>query len=240
MISEIEFIREHTSFWRTLSPLSENFVKYINVAVLDRYEPEIDCCLGTSRRALINEVGFELFCLCSTEKCSLNDITDEQVSAVSKESSHFISQLRNKSPNFESNLGEDEIFEAKEISERLIKFFGTKCNLVVKPNFQGCGQLNACIGDVIADNTLYEIKSGDRNFKSIDLRQLVLYLTLNKISGEYNIDSLSLYNPRKGFHFQTSLNDFAMQFSGLTSEELCHRIEYELTSCDLARFEGFF
>ncbi|MGB4057256.1 MAG: hypothetical protein WBK77_04150 [Alphaproteobacteria bacterium] len=237
MISEIAFIRDHTSFWRTISPLSEDFVRHINVQVLDRHETELISKIGTSRRAIINEVGFELFCRCRKTDSTLDDLVSGEIEDIASKASAYISHLRTKAPNFWSNLNGDEIEESKEIGRRLLNFFKRFKTVVVKPEFTGCGQLDACFGDVIADDILYEIKSGGRPFRSIDLRQLVLYSTLGRLSKIYEIKSLGLYNPRRGFHFMTSQNEFSVQFSGLSAEELCHRVQYELTSCDLMRFE---
>lgn len=111
--------------------------------------------------------------------------------------------------------------------------------MVIKPKFSGLGKLNTCEGDVFADGTLYEVKAGGRPFRSLDLRQLILYLTLNRFSGQYDIQNLGLYNPRQGFHFLIPHNEFSMHFSGLSSEELCHRVSYELTIADLDRFGSY-
>lgn len=237
MISEIAFIRDHTSFWRTISPLSEDFVRHINVRVLDRHENEFISKIGTSRRAIINEVGFELFCRCRKTGSPLEDIVSSEIEDIAGKASTYISHLRAKAPDFGSSMNADEIEESKEIGRRLLNFFKRFKTVVVKPEFSGFGQLDTCYGDVIADDTLYEIKSGGRPFRSIDLRQLILYLTLGRASGAYAIKNLALYNPRRSFHYATSQNEFAVQFSGLSAEELCHRIEHELISCDLMRFE---
>jgi len=238
MISEIVFVRDYTSFWRTISPLSEDFVRHINMHVLDRYEAELITKTVTSRRAIINEIGFELFCTCYETGSTSDHIIAHEIHNIANKTSSYISSLRTRAPKFESQLSEEEIEEAKKIGERLLNFFQNFNTVILRPKFPGCGQLNSCFGDIIADDTLYEIKSGGRPFRSIDLRQLVLYLALNRLSPEYNVNNLALYNPRQGFHFVMSQNEFALQFSGLSSEELCHKIEYELISCDLVRFEN--
>lgn len=237
MISEIAFIRDHTSFWRNISPLSEDFVRYVNVHVLDRYETELMSKVATSRRAIINEIGFELFCRCTQKGIALDSIVSDEIDEIINATSSYISNLRINVPQFINKLNENELNESREISRRLLNFFKRFKTVILRPAFFGCGQLNYCLGDVIADDTLYEIKSGGRPFRSIDLRQLVLYMTLNRLSNAYDIKNLGLYNPRKGFHFVTPQNEFALHFSGLSAEELCHRIEYELMSCDLMRFE---
>ncbi|WP_435641123.1 hypothetical protein [Micavibrio aeruginosavorus] len=236
MISEIEFIREHTSFWRTISPLSEDFVRHINIHVLDRAHSALNEKSATSRRALINEVSFRIFCRSAQEKKSIDSTLESDLKNITEETVKYISGLRDKAPNFDQSLNVDEVQEIKKISEKLFSFFKDKDSLILRPEFSGCGKLDTCYGDVITGDTLYEIKSGGRAFRSLDLRQLILYLSLNRLSGKYEINNLALYNPRQGFHFKINNNEFSMQFSGLSSEELCHRVSYELTQSDMNRF----
>lgn len=239
MISEIEFTRDYTSFWRTISPLSEDFVRRINVHALARYETELNSSVFSSRRALINEVGFEIFFRCKEKNLSVNEIIRYELGDISHQVSCHIALLRNGAPKFIEEMEATEVDEANEIAKRLLCFFEKFCNVVVRPKFIGCGRIGSCQGDVLADNTLYEIKSGNRSFKSADLRQLVLYLTLNHISKQYDIQNLGLYNPRKGFHFALPHQDFSIHFSGLSTEELCHRISYELTSVNSGCIDPF-
>jgi hypothetical protein len=88
---------------------------------------------------------------------------------------------------------------------------------------------------VLAGGILYEVKSGGRRFRSLDLRQLALYLALNHFSNQYTIHRVGLYNPREGFDFDIGHREFALHFSGLSTEELCHRIGYELAADELYR-----
>lgn len=238
MISELEFTRDYTSFWRTISPLSEDFVRKINFFVLDRYETELDSNTSPQRRAFINEVGFEIFFQCRMKNLKLEIVIEEELDAILKKISAYIARQRNGAPFYTWEMDAIEVDEAREIAERLLYFFRDFKNVTIRPRFSGCGKLSSCQGDVVADNILYEVKSGggEFRFKSIDLRQLVLYLTLNQYSKQYNISRLGLYNPRKGFHFVATHQEFSLHFSGLSTEELCHRIYYELTAADSNQF----
>ena len=118
------------------------------------------------------------------------------------------------------------------VSKRLINYFSNYEQVIVKPSFAGLGRLDMCQGDVIADNILFEIKSGSSGVRSIDLRQLVLYLTLNFFLKQMNINKLGLYNPRKGLELILPHEEFSIHFCGLSTEELCHRIGFELNSAN--------
>ncbi|MCW8399820.1 hypothetical protein OQJ26_13585 [Legionella sp. PATHC038] len=238
MILEIEFIRDYTSFWRTISPLSEDLVRHINCQVLsNKINTELLSSTLNSRRGLINEIGFELFNRSFLKKIIPEEIETEELMSIANSVGAYIAQLRSNSPLFNTILETQEIIEVKKIAHRLFSFFEKFNNVVIRPEFAGCGRLNSCNGDVIADGILYEIKSGGRKFRSVDLRQLVLYLTLNRYSKQYLIHTLGLYNPRQGLHFVLPCQEFSLQFCGLSTEELCHRIAYELNLSDLGRFE---
>jgi len=237
MISEIEFTRDYTSFWRTLSPLSEDLVRQVNIHVLNRYESALESIAASSRRALINEVAFEIFSQSKTSNIDPAVIISNQIDTISKKISSYIAGLRSGAPHFNKEMSAAEINEAQSIAERLLHFFSSFKKVIIRPKFSGCGRLNSCQGDVLADNTLYEIKAGGRRFKSVDLRQLVLYLALNHQSKQYTIQNLGLYNPREGFLFTLPHEEFSLQFSGLSTEELCHRIAYELSVVDFGRFD---
>jgi hypothetical protein len=236
LISEIEFTRDHTSFWRTISPLSEDFVRQINITVLDRYQTPLSESDFSARRALINEVGFEIFARARTNNRDPDVIISNELDEIMLQTSDYISRLRAAAPYFEQKMSFDEIEETKTIARRLLQFFQDFKDVIIRPVFTGCGRLDKCYGDVLADNILYEVKAGIRPFRSIDLRQLVLYLTLNFVSKQYKIENLALYNPRQGLYFSASINDFSVHFSGLSTEELCHKVSYELTSIDTNRF----
>lgn len=238
MITEIEFIRDFTSFWRTLSPLSQDFVRHINCEVQQlATEPKTSTSKNNSRRALLNEVGFDLFEYAHEKQIKVENVKPEILLDITKKASSYISQLRTKAPVFNIELNPNEVDEIYDITNRLLSFFSDFEAIKIKPKFPGYGKLNSCLGDVLANKTLYEIKAGNRPFRSIDLRQLALYQTLNHFSKQYTINKLALFNPRLGYHFSIPHHDFSIHFSGLSTEELCHRIAYELMSTEQGRFE---
>jgi hypothetical protein len=182
VITDLELMREHTSFWQSLSPLSEDFIRRINLHVLDRSVAPVVSVSAPFRRALVNEVGFECFSRSIIGKCALENLTGEEIRAISADVQPYISRLRTERPRCAQDIQDHEVDEVRAISKRLLQAFGEYNVLVTRPSFAGCGRLNQCSGDIIADRVLYEVKSRDRNFRSVDLRQLAIYLTLNHYS----------------------------------------------------------
>ncbi|MGI2030331.1 hypothetical protein [Endozoicomonas acroporae] len=80
--------------------------------------------------------------------------------------------------------------------------------MVVDPSLPGCGFINPAKGDLINQRTLIEIKSGERKFSVIDLRQILTYCTLNHFSeSPYNIKFIELYNPRMGISYRDNIDN---------------------------------
>jgi hypothetical protein len=92
-----------------------------------------------------------------------------------------------------------------------------------------------CTGDVYCSNTLYEIKAGERLFRSIDVRQLLTYAALNKADPCRTLTDIGLFNPRSGLSFTASLEEVCIEVAGLRTEELLGEIVRVISSGDTSR-----
>lgn len=230
MITELEFIRDRSSFWREVAPLSEDFIKRINLAVLDKkIHDEILSNTDPNRRSIINEVAFDIFAYCYGKEISIAAIDQKSLESIAKEAALYVNGLKlSASSGRTLSLTTEEITETLQIANLLLSFFKKKANVIIHPVLPGYSGLNQCYGDVLADDTLYEIKAGNRKFRSVDIRQLVLYASLNYASQKYAVSSLGLYNPRCGYQFQMETNAFCINFSGMPAHELFHKVTYSL------------
>jgi hypothetical protein len=105
----------------------------------------------------------------------------------------------------------------------------------VEPKFPGCGIIDTCFGDVRCGEALYEIKAGDRNFRSVDIRQLLVYAALGKSAGLAPLRQLGLFNPRTGLSFCMNLDDLCLEVSGISSEELLAELIRVFSSGETSR-----
>jgi hypothetical protein len=123
--------------------------------------------------------------------------------------------------------------EAVELSERSVKFFvehEALSPLTKRPVFPGCGIIAPCEGDLRTDNTLYEIKAVDRNFRSMDMRQLFVYCALNRAANLKPIYRIGLVNPLLGTYWVRDLDRVAYRVGGtLAAELLDDIIEFSLS-----------
>lgn len=140
--------------------------------------------------------------------------------------------------NYDAELSASELLDAKEQIKRLrIRLVrdGDINSIICRPEFKGCGIVDKCEGDILIENTLYEIKAGERPFRSIDLRQVLTYLALNRISESVGIDSIGVVNPRVGISFEMSVDEFSFEISGRDAVSLMDSIVYGMSSGDVSR-----
>ena len=117
--------------------------------------------------------------------------------------------------------------EAIELATRLEEFFQEQSSrqaIVIQPPFRGCGILDSCYGDLLQGDHLFELKMVDRNLRSIDLRQVVVYCALDHYGQQYRIKTTSILNPRRGIEYRFELEDLVAQISNKTPAELFHQI----------------
>ena len=115
------------------------------------------------------------------------------------------------------------ITEAHALTGRMATFFFERelaTELVYQPTFRGCGIISDSFGDIIAGRTLYEIKTGDRPYRSVDLRQTLVYAALNYAARAYTITHLAILNPRLGTYLCFEVDNLTDQLAGKSSPQL--------------------
>jgi len=117
-----------------------------------------------------------------------------------------------------------EEFFAKEIQSGKI---------IIQPPFKGCGILNSCFGDVLASKCLCELKTVDRNLRSTDIRQVLIYSALNYKSKQYDIETVTILNPRRAVKFSFKVEALVARISRKTSTEVFHQITDFLSDFEL-------
>src|ERR1041385_746798 len=152
MISEKSFSHSYTSFWQGVLPLGDSFVRRLNRTYVNASYSPLASSVDASRRGLVNEMGFELFRM--MVQSGRPPLLVERLRAA-KDVQQKISALELKHALITDSpyvLDPAEWKEAELIERRLSRFFGGHQLLIVNPLFRGCGILNSCNGDVLADN----------------------------------------------------------------------------------------
>lgn len=230
MISERILSRHYASFWDELLPFGEKFVRVINLSY-QRYDfsHEYDGHPDADIRAYVNELGFEFYALLheQTAQNSYADIASLDTSSLEQQVAERINGLSSGSANVSSLLNPHNKKEAIELANATKAYFDSQHragNVRIKPRFVGCGFVDDCFGDVLVDTTLVEIKAGDRNFRSTDIRQLLVYAALNSVSQHMHLEDVALLNPRRGIFYRTSLQTLCVECSAQDSSTILSRI----------------
>lgn len=239
MISEVTFARDYASFWRLATPMMDGFVRRLNRGTYDRDFQPINAGTAASRRAFVNEFAFSTFCRVIEIELATGNPHYESSDAISVVANQVdIPPHAGREGNYFPALSEDEVNDVTEqvfrLQRRLVLARASR-KIVCRPSFLGCGIIDRCEGDVLAGNTLFEIKAGDRSVRSIDLRQILTYLALNHAGSTKLIDTIGLINPRIGISFEMPIDIFCFELSGRHATELLDFIVHNITSGDISR-----
>lgn len=241
MTSEASFSSSHHGFWHDLLPMGEAFVRTANMERA-RFLPPLERAEAPpDRRGLVNELAFRLFGRCHDLGVSAASLPPELLSEEAEHARKFIETFRQHGRGPLEVVGEGGIREAVELSARLEAFFAralaSGVKLEIRPPFAGCGWLSNCEGDALAAGTLYEIKAGDRSFRSADFRQMLVYCALAFASKTQDVRRVCLVNPRQGVYFSESLPALCEAMAGRSASEVLGDI-VEYAASPLGGYNG--
>lgn len=230
MISEVTFAKLYTSFWNSLLINSKNYVRLVNGALIEDIHKPISS-YSSQYNAYINILSFELYEL-SLDKGNML-FTQSEIESACKYSFDKVSSFTSfyksvQMPNF-SEIKNEVNFILKSLTEQ----YKNKSPIIRKP-LDGIGILNLSEIDLMYASTLVEIKSGDRKFKSLDFRQVIIYLTQNHYSSmPVSIDRVELFNPRMGILFNTDIESMIYELTVLSPNEVYEEVKNYLCEHNL-------
>jgi hypothetical protein len=215
MISERLFARSYASFWRSLLPYCDAYVRDLNAHLVNekRHAGDAQSTLAgvdamaqqpSLLRAVVNEAGVRLY----RSRC---EALSAQVDDVERAIAEAASWLGVFEPTVPAECTQDVEF----LVGRLVRSFGaTAASKVFGPRFAGCGLLAECEGDLLYDRDLVEVKSGDRAFRSVDVRQVLIYAALNRVMPKYEIVNVCIYNARLDWKVAMSVEEMCVRLGG--------------------------
>lgn len=226
MTTEKELAVHHPGFWRSILPLSDSFVRNVN-RTLERYAQPLVSTVAASRRGLVNEGGFRLFAASietSTAVARLSPAAIETAWSTAVDHIRTLRQFSRTPIDPEALAG--EVAEAATLAKRIDRYFSKVQHgaLTIEPAFRGCGWVSEARGDVLAEGTLYEIKAGERHFRSIDLHQLLTYCALNFAAKTFDITTVGLLNPRVGTFITVDLDTLCLECAGSSVPDVLNDI----------------
>ncbi|GAA5097260.1 hypothetical protein GCM10023210_32090 [Chryseobacterium ginsengisoli] len=201
MISERDLAEKFTDVWKQHFPLltssymklfNEAKPKIINQEIITNHSEDI-------RYDLVSQLAFNIVEKVSLKKSDYDDVWKEKNLKPIIEQTAF--EIWRKSLSYkEINFLQVEEKDCQNICNNIFEFLNKKTvvSSSFKPRFSGYGIISDLIGDLQIDGILYEIKTVQRNFRSSDIKQLIIYLALSHVRGDVIWEYAGLYNPRKG------------------------------------------
>ncbi len=236
MIDALTFAHSYNAFWHTHAPTCEHFVRRLNIAEVRNFENPMNDS-NTSNRALIAEYGFSVFCERVGDEARKRKRSEAQLNRSAwRIAKARMGQYVGRGLVLREGLAKEEEEEAQEISIRLGKFFRKELDCVVlRPKFAGCGFVDNSEGDVLVKETIFEIKSVDRRFRSSDIRQLIVYSALNLSSNQFGVSRMGIVNPRRGEVWEGELEEVCEEVAGVSAQDLLGAIIHVMASGEISR-----
>lgn len=226
LITEKSFVLSHTSFWQELLPNCERFVRRMNLA-LTRFGEPLPSSSPPGMRGLVNELGVRLIAAAREDGIPCDELPLSKIEFCANEATAFVRRFRARPDVALMSLSSDGVEEAKRLAGWLEKFFDTyaDCSLQLFPALRGFGWLDECTCDAWTSDVLFEVKAGERTFRSTDVRQVVTYLALNHLSGGKQLKTVFLVNPRRANFFRIGVEALSSETAGRGIVDVVQGIE---------------
>jgi hypothetical protein len=225
MVTAEKFSQIAGSYWSSLLPRLSSFVSLSNSGA-QRFSDPLSLASSPRRRPLVTETAFVAWK--SGALAGAEDVARARLAV-----------LWNQIP-LSDPLTQFEMLDAIVIISRLesIAEIGGICDVTIEPSLPGCGFLDGGAPDFLATinveskmgQVLGEIKMVERQFRSVDYRQMVCYLVLYYAKHSKILEYLWLVNPIRGIFVPIDVDSLFMLVRGQPSSEAVPEIVYEWSS----------
>lgn len=233
MISEKTFANQFSNFWRETLPNLEPVTRSVNLGY-SRISDPVRSRNVASRRDLISESGRRLFFkIWEKPESERTTLLDESF----REASKYLGDGDVEGGHDEIYYDDNEDLEVNRLADWLTRYFhrpDSSPKRVRIPQFKGHGFISSCSGDFEDDGSLIEMKYVSRNFRSHDIRQLIIYSALRYFEDETKFMELKLINPFLGIEFVTDVDELIYSASGVSSLEFFQRLSYAVSSGEIS------
>ena len=226
MISEKLFSKSYSTFWSEVTPWLNSYTQLINKRYLSKPFSSLTEIEDSKFRSINGILSFNYYkTWVLSSKPKIADILKASRAEIKRFPRNHLSEYRINTTN-------TKIIES--LAKRLRATYDE--DLFFNPAFQGCGILANCEGDLLSKDALIEVKTGERQIAPSDIRQLLVYVGLNQISGGlYKINEVQYFNPRKGVLWRSRLDDLFRSISTIPVSDF----SYELASFLILQSDEF-
>jgi hypothetical protein len=217
MISERDISEKFSAIWKQNFPLlTPNFIRVFNDTQITAINTNQVIAVDEVRYDLVSETAFNLSELAFLNKVTpLEVFTEKEQRKIVEETARSIWKSGNYSTN-DLNISEIEKQEIVSIADNTLEFIEKMGgqDIKFKPKLKGYSFIPDLYADISIGDSLFEIKTVNRNFKSSDLKQLFIYIALRQVSEKENWKFAGLYNPRKGVYCKFNIKSLIYNLTG--------------------------
>lgn len=226
LISAVALARDYSSMWNQTAPMLEGFVRILNQGA-EQFGSAVDSEVAAKRRPVVSETAYLLVGEVTQRPLEIDGLSDDEINRAAARVRERWLLTTGWGGAISLPLSADELADSRRLARSLAEFVAQRvegAEFVFEPHLAGCGFVDESRADFIVGPTLYEMKAVERPFRSIDVRQLLTYATLNYQSGQHALESVGLVNPRKGTSVAYEVNALCRSIAGVTADELLNNI----------------
>lgn len=231
MISAERFAQESGSYWRAVFPKMEHFVRFSN-GVASRYAPAAVFQSDPNRHIVISEAAYVRWLWHLRGEA---DDVDRSFEVASKRLAVVWDQ-----GDFAPGLEDVEREDVDAIFQNMVALRGWSglAGIVGEPRLPGCGVISggspdffgSLAGEKRTVQMVGEFKTVKRSFRSVDYRQLVVYLVLQWAATKELLDVLWLVNPLQGTLVPIDVDSFFWLTRSQSADEAVAELASEWAS----------
>jgi hypothetical protein len=233
MISEHSFANSFSSFWTEFFPmLTPSFVSIINECYEKRLKDIFGKPLNTVSKnpsginaSIVSEYAFFIVKIAIDKKVKVNKIllNEQLIKLAGHNAIKIISQYEGTSEYKQIQFTKEDLDEIKKLALNYENFLDERSswkNIEINPIIPGAGFLSQCKADLSIEDTLFEVKTVNRNIASKDIKQLIVYLALQFATGERRWKKAGFFNPRKAVYHEFFVDNIIYKISGKPTIEV--------------------
>ena len=228
MISERTFARSFSGFWSELLPLlTPTYVHVINESfkehLLDDRGLPLEIVVKNSESAdsaVMAEFAFFLAKIAVENGLRVDQTFQNKDFRASAEQNaeDAVERYESRGGYIPTTITRIDQQEALSLAHNYERFFRQRpCSgekIEFCPEIPGAGFIFSCRADISIGHTLFEVKTVNRNLAGKDIRQLVVYLALQAVTGERRWSRAGFFNPRRAIYQEFGVDDVITRMSG--------------------------
>lgn len=236
MLTAERFALTNSSYWTSILPRLEHFVRVSNTGPR-RFDAPLEWRHRPRRHALVSETAFYLWAQYrSAAKPHIPTATDRARQRLREVSDQV---------DLGGPLDAREAEMSVKLAHRIEHYSRTVRPLLqieIEPTLPGCGWLSGGRPDIFAmavdtdslRSALIEVKTVNRPYRSVDLRQLVVYIVLYYSAHKRIPEIMAIVNPLLGTSLEVTVEEFFSDVVGASASDVVNHLAIDWSTAGVS------